>query len=222
MHTVCHAATNLMFWSCMVLSSSSPWKLSVSRSRFGLRRHLCNWGADIDVAWTVNALYWRPFTIWTIMQLLGMWLSFHTESQFIDLVGAVTISMKRYHGMNIIYPPLHALNHSAYWKSNQWVSSRTLWCRNEIEITNNNYYWVEMIISIVIIIIIAVILLSSIYYTQIPVSNVCHVVSRWKTGQVSLPTVFLVRVNSLLMALWSTPCVWALILFLLVQMKIPI
>ena len=25
--------------------------------------HLCDWGADIDVAWTVYALYWRPFTI---------------------------------------------------------------------------------------------------------------------------------------------------------------
>ena len=49
-----------------------------SKSRVGLRLHLCDWGADINVSQTVCALYWRPFTICTIrtMYLLGMWSSF--------------------------------------------------------------------------------------------------------------------------------------------------
>ena len=59
-------------WRCRV---RLLWlKLSMSRSRVGLRRHLCDWGADIDV---VYALCWRPFTIWTIMQLLGTWSSYY-------------------------------------------------------------------------------------------------------------------------------------------------
>ena len=51
-HTACHAATNPMFRSCMALSSSSPVieNCLVSRSRVGLRLHLCDWGTDIDVA----------------------------------------------------------------------------------------------------------------------------------------------------------------------------
>ena len=52
------ATTNLMMFGVQKLYGavefvSGDWKLS--RLRVGLRLHLCDWGTNIDVAWTVHA-----------------------------------------------------------------------------------------------------------------------------------------------------------------------
>jgi hypothetical protein len=74
-HSSMPRLTDLKFRSCTALSIwLKHQNLSLSRSRVGLRLHLCGWGAGMRHC-TVYALYWRPFTICTItaMQLLGTW-----------------------------------------------------------------------------------------------------------------------------------------------------
>jgi hypothetical protein len=69
-HATVHDPTDLKFGSCIVLSSSSLWlKLSLSRSRVGLKLHLCVGASNIDCVRTILT----TFTTCTIitMQLLG-------------------------------------------------------------------------------------------------------------------------------------------------------
>ena len=50
--------------------------LSLSKLRVGLRLHLSDWGAGIDVACRLCTHYIDNLVLYAPMQLLGMWLSF--------------------------------------------------------------------------------------------------------------------------------------------------
>ena len=65
-------------WRCRVhLLWLKHWNLSLSRLIVSLRLHLCDWGASIDVACRLCMHYIDVSYTMRIMQLLGMWWSFH-------------------------------------------------------------------------------------------------------------------------------------------------
>ena len=70
--TACHATNNLKFGRCTAVLSSSLWlkhrNLSLERLRVGLRLHLYDSGASIEV----YAFYWRPFITY-IITLCSHW-----------------------------------------------------------------------------------------------------------------------------------------------------
>jgi hypothetical protein len=77
MHAVCYATTNLKFGSCTALSSSYLWlkrrNLSLSRSKVGLRLHLCDWGTGVCTLYINDLLPHAPLqpcSYWEYGQVL--------------------------------------------------------------------------------------------------------------------------------------------------------
>ena len=79
----CHNWSEARKLYCTIEFVSCDWSIEtchcMSRSRVGLRLHLCDWGTGVDVACRLcmHYIYWWPFTLCIIrtMQLLGMWSS---------------------------------------------------------------------------------------------------------------------------------------------------